>query len=136
MDPHTKTKTDQIEMVQRRAARYVFNDYRRTESVNQMLQLLNWKSLQERRQQAKATMMFRIAFNLVALPTPPRFNGPATTRGNYIKYHVPYTRTTIYQKSFYLDTIRLWNSLPLTAECKTLDQFRVFINKSNLIPQR
>jgi hypothetical protein len=40
---------DAIERVQRRAARFVTNKYRNTFSVGNMLQHLEWRSLQDRR---------------------------------------------------------------------------------------
>ena len=40
-DPHTRTQINQIEKVQRRAARYVTNRYHNTSSVTDMLQNLN-----------------------------------------------------------------------------------------------
>ena len=48
-DPHTRTQINQIEKVQRRAARYVTNRYHNTSSVTDMLQNLNWPSLEIRR---------------------------------------------------------------------------------------
>ena len=40
--PHTKKEIDYIESVQRRAARFVNNDYSRYSSVSSMLTNLNW----------------------------------------------------------------------------------------------
>ena len=67
-DPHTRVNIDRLEMVQRRYARFVFHDYRRTSSVTAMLSELNWASLRERRARAKADMMFRIVNGLVDFP--------------------------------------------------------------------
>ena len=44
-----KHKLNKIEMVQRRAARYVTNRQRNTSSVGDMLQHLKWRSLEDRR---------------------------------------------------------------------------------------
>ena len=41
-DPHTQCNINDIESVQRRAARFVSNDYSRTNSVTSMIQALNW----------------------------------------------------------------------------------------------
>ena len=46
--PHTKKGIDCIESVQRRAARFVNNDYSRYSSVSSTLTDLNWPSLQLR----------------------------------------------------------------------------------------
>ena len=44
-DPHNETQVNQIEMVQRRGARFVKGNYRQTASVGKMLEDLNWQSL-------------------------------------------------------------------------------------------
>ena len=43
--PFTDTETRKIEKVQRRAARFVSNDYRRTSSVTEMIATLGWDSI-------------------------------------------------------------------------------------------
>ena len=53
-DPHTRTQINQIEKVQRRAARYVTNRYHNTSSVTDMLQNLNWPSLEITRTRVRA----------------------------------------------------------------------------------
>ena len=45
-DPHQKEEIDRLEKTQRRAARWVKNRYRRTSSVNNILQDLAWPTLQ------------------------------------------------------------------------------------------
>ena len=68
-DPHTAENISKLEMIQRRAARMVFSDYRTTSSVSVMINQLNWPTLQERRAQAKATMMYRIVYQLIDIPS-------------------------------------------------------------------
>ena len=46
--PYTKKNIDQIEMVQRRAARWVTNRYSSYDSVSAMLSNLGWRSLENR----------------------------------------------------------------------------------------
>ena len=48
--PHKKSNKDKIEKVQRRAARFVLNNFRRKASVSEMLHELGWQSLDGRRQ--------------------------------------------------------------------------------------
>ena len=49
----------------------------------------------------------------------------ATLRGHTQKYVIPFARTFAFQRSFFLDSIGLWNLLPQeTVGCATLDQFR------------
>ena len=54
-----------IESIQRKAARFVFNDYSRNSSVSAMLADLNWQSLEERRIINDLTMFYKINFNFV-----------------------------------------------------------------------
>ena len=56
-DPHTKDLVNQLEMVQRRAARFVKSDYDQRHSVTEMLRELDWKMLQERRAHSKVIMV-------------------------------------------------------------------------------
>ncbi|KAI8493409.1 DTW domain-containing protein 2 [Branchiostoma belcheri] len=72
-DPHTIKGIQAVEAVQRRAARVTLNDYRRTSSVTQMLNDLQWPLLSERRRSARLTTFFKIVHNTVAwnsLPGP------------------------------------------------------------------
>ncbi len=110
-DPFTDANIRKLEMVQRRSARMVYSDYRRTTSVTPMLHQLQWSTLQVRRAQMKVTIMYRIVHNLVDVPT--TYLIPiSSARGHGTCYLVPFARTECYQKSFFPDTIRLWNRLP------------------------
>ena len=124
-DPHTTGKIKKIEAVQRRAARFVTGDYRYTSSVTGMIQSLSWETLQHRRQQAKAIMMFRIVHAMVAIPASPHLQLlGAATRGHQYRYRVPYSRTKTYKESFFPSSIRLWNQLP--EELTTAESLETF----------
>ena len=117
-DPFTVANINKLEMVQRRAARMVMADYRPTSSVTSMLNHLQWTTLQERRAQAKAVMMYRVVYHLIDIHSS-LLVPIISPRGNNITFLVPYARTTIYQKSFFPDTIRIWNSLSSEAVTAT-----------------
>jgi uncharacterized protein (UPF0305 family) len=55
---------DAIERVQRRAARFVTNKYRNTSSVGNMLQHLEWRSLQDRRKDSRLNMQKTSKLNI------------------------------------------------------------------------
>ena len=55
-----------IEMVQRRAARFVLRNYNRTSSVSDMLDQLGWKSLQSRRESMRLYMLYKLYHGIVA----------------------------------------------------------------------
>ena len=63
--PHTKDAINKIEMVKRRAARYVTNRYRNTSSITSMLGDLEWDTLETRRKKIRLTMMYKIINNLI-----------------------------------------------------------------------
>ena len=129
-DPHTKADTDKLERVQRRAARFVCGDYKQTNSVSAMINQLGRESLQQRRKQAKAIVMYRIVYRLVAIPTVVLIP-TMSIRGNL--FLIPYARTVTYQKSFFPDTIRIWNALDAnTKTCTSLDQFKSEVQKTGL----
>ena len=65
--PHTQCNIHSIEMIQRKAARFVFNDFARLSSVATMLELLGWDSLGKQRDQL-TLMLFKIINNLVVIP--------------------------------------------------------------------
>ena len=58
-DPHTRTQINQIENVQRRAARYVTKRYHNTSAVTYMLQHLNCPSLEIRRTRIRLIMFYK-----------------------------------------------------------------------------
>ncbi|XP_056006769.1 uncharacterized protein LOC130050570 [Ostrea edulis] len=134
-DPHTTENINKIDMVQRRAARMVMNDFRTTSSVSSMIQQLNWPLLQERRAQVRSIMMYRIVYQLVDIPST-LLIPTISPRGNNIIFLVPYVRTTVYQKSgFFPDGIRIWNSLPSEAvNATSLDSFKCQIQSISIRP--
>ena len=64
-NPYHKDQIYKLETFQRRAARYPTNWYHNTSSVLEMLDHLNWETLESRRTKAQLTMMFRIVNSLV-----------------------------------------------------------------------
>ena len=59
-----------IESVQRRAARFVFNDYSRYSHVTPMVQSLGWDSLHHRRLLSQGTMFYKIYMGHVGISLP------------------------------------------------------------------
>ncbi|CAB4005873.1 Hypothetical predicted protein [Paramuricea clavata] len=69
-NPYTKRNINKIEMVQRRAARFVFNDYSRASYVSPMIDHLSWDNPQQRRLLHQATMFYKIYQCLVGISLP------------------------------------------------------------------
>jgi hypothetical protein len=54
-----------VQMVQRRAARYVTNRYHNTSSVSSMIEQIEWTTLEERRKHSRLLMMYKLKNNIV-----------------------------------------------------------------------
>jgi hypothetical protein len=77
-DPHSSAETHKLEQVQRRAARFVHNNY--------MVQNLGWQPLQQRRYNNRL-----IIHELVDVQTDVIRTGDSRTRGSNRLYHGIYT---------------------------------------------
>ena len=66
--PHTTTDINKVKAVQRRAARWATRDNRYTSSVTAMLKDLNWRPLDQRRIDSRLVMMYKVTYDLVAIP--------------------------------------------------------------------
>ena len=115
--PHTKTDIQKVEQVQRSAARFVAGDYRRTSSVTAMCTDLKWDSLQTRRVARDATMFFKVYHGFVGIQLPAIIiKADTRTRCHHeFKLRAVPASCLIYQHSFYVRCIPVWNSLPQHA---------------------
>ena len=131
--PYTTTAIQQLERIQRRAARYVTNRHRNTSSVSDMLQQLNWQTLQDRRYRAILTMTFKIRNNYVAVPMLPYLANADSRSTRYSGLNtisIASTRTNYLQHSFFYKAPILWNSLPIETRALTdLTVFRTALEK-------
>ena len=126
-DPYTKSNIDKIEMVQRRAARYVTNRYHNTSSVSGMLVTLAWRPLEYRRVDARLCMLYKIVNGYVAIPPDPYLL--PFTRSSRLHhsnaYQIPYSKCDYHLYSFFPRTIRTWNTLPQQiVDSETIDLFK------------
>ena len=126
-DPHTQNNIDKLEMVQRRASRWVLGRFHQRSSVGEMLELLKWPSLQQRRTDSRLAMLFKMHNNIVAIDTSAMLipmSGLANSLNPH-KFVVPQTNTLLHRNSFYPRTIREWNALPAgTALAPSLETFK------------
>ena len=123
--PHTQCDIHKIEMVQRHAVRFIFNNFSRTASVTNMLANLQLPTLECRRQMLKLVMLYRILYHFVKMESPGLTHFTTRTRGHSLRLTRPFARTDIYFYSFYPSSIRLWNNLPCDiVECSSIEQFK------------
>ena len=115
--PHTKTGIQTVEQVQRTAARYVIGDYRRTSSVTAMLKKLEWDTLHTRRILRDMTMFYKVYHGHVGIPFPSHIQAAdKRTRGQHeAKLRLTQSTCQIYQHSFYVRCLPVWNTLPKNA---------------------
>ena len=114
-NPHTNKDITRIEAIQRRAARFVLQQYHRTDSVSAMLNTLEWDTLEKRRQAASLVLMYKMRNNIIAV-NPDEYLSPAlpsNTRSYHPnKYQLIPARTQLYANSFIPRTVKWWNALP------------------------
>ena len=124
-DPYQKYNSDKIERVQRRAARFVKSRYLRYSSVSDMLDVLGWTPLSQRRQEARLILFYKIINGLAQVP----FEGvlveayKGTRRKHNMKFRQIGHTTRQYGQSFFPKTISAWNGLAF-AEAPSLAVFR------------
>ena len=113
-DPCTTGCIHKLEMIQRRAARFVLNRYHNTSSVSEMLRQLGWSSLQQRREDLRLTMLYKMHNSLVDFNTEQYIQQITrrTRTAHPHSYKTPNSRTEQHKQSFFPRTVRQWNSLP------------------------
>ena len=124
---------DRLERVQRRAARFVLNDYKPLSSVTSMVSQLGLKPLAERRREHRISLLYKIINGLVAIPadTHLHFNTRNTQISNSKSLKLPICTTDTFKQSFFPATIRDWNLLPDDiVNCRNLSLFKETIRKS------
>ena len=102
-----------MEMVQRRAARYILRRYHNTSSVSDMLEQLQWPTLAQRRCCLRLTMLYKINNSIVTIdPTPYLKPIRTTTKTNSLSFLLYRCFTESFKHLYFSRTIPLWNTLP------------------------
>ena len=129
-DPYTAIAIKQIEMVQRRAARWVVRDYSFTSSVTSIIEDLGWRTLEQRRSDARLSLMFKIVHQLVAISTDQLVPPSRPTRHSHSSSFRQLQATkNVYKYSFFPLTIVQWNRLPdSVVSLPQLDPFKVAVS--------
>ena len=127
-DPHTQRNVQKVEQVQRSAARFVMGNFNRFSSVTSMLKELNWPSLQERRQQSRLIMMYKIFYDLVDIPWSQYLTRlPTSTRGHSSRFTISVKLICVLRLLLPMH-IRDWNNLSSDpAEYQCLDAFKMVL---------
>jgi len=126
--PHEEKYVAILESVQRKAARWVLNRHKRTESVTAMLAQLGWLKLAERRTINRLAMLFKIQNCLAHVPHsflthPVQTRNTRQTNTHTLAPFAP--RTDYYKFAFFPYTVSLWNTLPSSVlTVSSVDVFR------------
>ena len=126
-NPHNKEQIKQIEMVQRRSARFVTSRYGNTSSVTDMLDYLGWESHETRRSKLQLIVLYKIVNGLIDIPPEDYLvQGNSRTRAAHKhKYRHYSSSSDCFKYSFFPRTIPLWNRLPAAAaEAPSLASFK------------
>ena len=113
-DPYTQKDINILDMVQRRGARYVCNKHGNRLSVDNMLTTLEWKTLEQRRNEARLHMFYKINNKEVAISSENRLIPPSRLSRNMhnLSFQISSTNSDYRKFSFFPSTIRDWNALP------------------------
>jgi hypothetical protein len=121
-NPYTKRNINKIEMVQRRAARFVFNDYSRASHVSAIIDHLGWDNLQQRRLLHQATMFYKIHQGLVGInlldDVCPLTRASRLPNYNICPYRQIQSCVNVYKFSLCPRTIVTWNHIPFTGKLR------------------
>ena len=134
-DPHLQKHIQQLEMVQRRAARFIRHEYSRDPGiVTSLLEDLKLPQLQERRKTSRLLLFHKVIHQLIAIPIPEYLMTPARmTRQFHQRRFVRLGSSSEQRKhSFFVRTITNWNELP--PSLLDIDDYEAF--KTNLIAHR
>ena len=103
-----------LEMVQRRAARWAMNNFSPTASVTNMLDQLGWETLEHRRSCARLSLFHSIVYGHVAVPLPEYIVQPTrlTRTVHPLSFRQIPTSKDIYKYSFFPLAVVQWNLLP------------------------
>ena len=124
-----ETKIRQKWQLQRRAARFVFNDYSRTSHVTPMLSNLWWHSLKQRRLYQQSLMFYKIHQGLVGISFPNDVLPLCreSTLRNLHPFRQIQCNNNTFKYSFYPRTIVTWNNLPLNPFPSSLSILKTLV---------
>ena len=110
--PHLTKEITLLENVQKFACKICCKSW--LMDYDSMLAYLDIPSLQQRRLQLKANLMYQFVHTVLSLRVyyfliPPPIN--------FSYFTVPYARTNAYYNNFFPHMLRIWNSLPISVVC-------------------
>jgi hypothetical protein len=136
MESFTK-KVKQIEQIQRDAARGVFNrpyNLHNPSSASELINKIQWPSLQLLRVWAVVTLMYKVVNFLIAVPViyhPTIATVRSTRRSLSIKFISIQCRINVYQHSLFPRNVNTWTIIP--DSCVTIENLEAFKSSIQLV---
>ena len=118
--------------MQRRGARLIKSKYSPYDSVTEMLHDQGWRSLEQRHNDVRLIIFYKITYGLVAiqLPTYIEHSMRLTRHLQSLFYRQIHTAEIFYQFSFYPMSFVLWNEVSQDiVQLSDLDSFKQAISK-------
>ena len=131
-DTSIQSNNNQLNRVQRQAARFCKNNYSREEgTVTKILAELEWQTLETRRKIKKVSMLYKIRHGLVDISLGSHLvHQTRETRGHNKKFRQIRYKTRRYGDTFFPSTIPIWNNLSAaTVNATTIEAFKNQVNK-------
>ena len=113
-DPPGVVLQEELESVQKRAARFVTGNYNyETGSMTGILGQLKWESLKKRRKDNRLILLYKGLKGKASVPTDDLIPKTRRCRNQHsMAFQTPIANTDVYKGSFFPQTIRNWNALP------------------------
>ena len=113
-DPPGVVLQEELESVQKRAARFVTGNYDyETGSMTGILGQLKWESLKKRRKNNRLILLYKGLKGKASVPTDDLIPKTRRCRNKHsMAFQTPIANTDVYKGSFFPQTIRDWNALP------------------------
>ena len=126
-DPFRKDQIDKLELLNKRAARFVTGNYTREHGKTEKnMNLLGWPPLAVRRSKIKLNMLYKINHNLIHIPSDDLKINPRKP----LKYLLPQSSVDSHLYSLIPSTVRLWNFIPNHCKsCVSLGTFKSSLDK-------
>ena len=114
-DPPGVVLQEELESVQKRAARFVTGNYNyETGSMTGILGQLKWESLKKRRKDNRLILLYKGLKSKASVPTDDLIPKTRRCRNQHsMAFETPIANTDVYKGSFFPQTIRDWNALPI-----------------------
>ena len=113
-DPPGVVLQEELESVQKRAARFVTGNYDyETGNMTGILGQLKWESLKKRRKDNRLILLYKGLKGKASVPTDDLIPKTRRCRNQHsMAFQTPIANTDVYKGSFFPQTIRDWNALP------------------------